>query len=177
MLTNHNKYIASSDFIAYLEAQLAVLVPHRVGDFQLLADRITIHKDLAKTALRSELDSHSNTVIVAFNSDVLVFEITQAAGQIRLEAAGRDLRERIEGHRGTKLVLLKDSVNDWNRQKLNTDTQPVLTGVVDYTIDTSPKLTTAIAKAKTDFWSHASGDEADRVEVCLKTHDHSLIPC
>lgn len=177
MLTNYNKYIAAVAFITFLDGELAVMVPHKVGDFQLLADKIRIHKDLAKTELRSLLDSQSSNVLAMFDNDILVFAITQNAGQIRIDSARRDLVERIEGHRGTKLVLLQDAVNDWNREKLNTDTQPVLTGVVDFTIDTTPKLQTAITRAKTEFWSHTSGDEADRVEVCLKTHDQSSILC
>lgn len=171
ILTGHNIYIASNEFIAYLEAQLAILVPHRLGDFQLAADRVTIQKDLAKTALRSALESHGNTVLVAFDSDIQVFEITQAAGQIRIDADRRDLVVRIDLHKGSKFGLLKDSVTDWNRERLNEDTKQVLIGVVDYTIDTSAKLQTAIAKARSDFWSHACGDETDRVDVCPKTHN------
>lgn len=171
MLTGHNTYIASNEFIAYLEAQLAILVPHRSGDFQLSADKIPIVKDLAKTALRSALESHGNTVLVAFDSDIRVFEITQDAGKLRVDAARRDLVVRIELHKGAKFGLLKDSVTDWNRERLNEDTKQVLIGVVDYTINTSGKLQTAITKAKSDFWSHACGDEADRVDVCPKIHD------
>lgn len=171
MLTGHNIYIASNEFIAYLEAQLAILVPHRSGDFELSADRISITKDLAKTALRSALESYGNTVLVAFDSDIRVFEITQDAGKIRVEAARRDLVVRIELHKGAKFGLLRDTVSDWNRERLNENTQPVLIGVVDHTIDSSAKLQTAIAKAKSDFWSRACGDEPDRVEVCPKTHD------
>lgn len=177
MLTNHNKYIAAVAFITYLDGELAIIVPHKVGDFQLAADKIRIHKDLAKTELRSLLDSQGNNVLATFDNDIMVFAITQNAGQVRIDSSRRDLVEKIEGHRGTKLILLQDAVNDWNREKLNLDTQPVLMGVVDFTIDTTPKLQTAITRAKTEFWSHTSGDEADRVYVCLKTHNQSLILC
>lgn len=175
MLTNHNIYIASNDFIKYLEDQLAVLVPHRLGDFKLLADVLLIHKDLAKTALRSMLDSHGDSVLSVFDSEMLAFEITQAAGTIRVEAARRSLFEGIELHRGMKFSLLKDAVGEWNKEKLNKDTEPVLAGVVDYSIDTIAKLRTAVDKGKVDFWSHACGDEADKVEVRPKLHDEGLI--
>lgn len=177
MLTNHNKYIAAIAFITYLTGELAIMVPHKLGDFQLSADKIRIHKDLAKTELRSLLDSQSSNVLATYDNDVLIFAITQNAGQIRIDSARRDLIEKIEGHRGTKLILLQDAVNDWNREKVNVDTQSVLTGVVDFTIDTNQKLQTAITRARTEYWSHSSGDEADRVEVCLKTHNQSLILC
>lgn len=177
MLTNHNKYIAAVAFIAYLDGELDLIVPHKLGDFQLLADQITIHKDLAKTELRSLLDSQTSQVLATFDNDMLVFAITQDAGQLRIDGARRDLEKRVDGHRGTKLALLQDAVNKWNRERLNVDTQPVLTAVVDFTIDTIAKLETAITRARAEYWGHASGDEADKVLVCLKTHGQSLIPC
>lgn len=122
------------------------------------------------------LDSHGDSVLSTFDSDIRIFEITQETGRIYVEAARRDLFEGIELHRSTKFSLLKDAVGEWNRERLNKVTGPVLTGVVDYSIDTIAKLRTSVEKARVDFWSHACGDEVDKVEVCLKFHEEGLIP-
>lgn len=109
-------------------------------------------------------------MLATFDSDVKRFDVTQEAGILRLESARRDLYEKIEAHRSSKLALLQDAVNDWNREELNTATAPVFTGVVDFTIDTSAKLATEISKARSNFLIAGCGDNEDKEEV-LPTHD------
>lgn len=142
-----------------------------MGDFKLRADSIKIDKNVAKAALVSQLDSIANSVLATFDSDVMRFEITQEPGRTRLETARRTLLENINTHRLSKYTLLKDAVDEWNRTTLNADTAPVITGVVDFTIDTTAKLTTAISRAKDTFWAHACGDESEKLEVPPETND------
>jgi hypothetical protein len=110
-------------------------------------------------------------VLAQFDIDVFRFGVTQSSGKIRIDAARADLAEQLKAHSDSKFNLLEAAITEWNRERLNEDTEPVINGVVEYTINNVSKLATEISYAKTRFLSHSSGDDNDKTKVyfCILT--------
>lgn len=152
-------------FLAYLEKELVNIAAERLAKCKIDVDSIDISATLLLSNLSSKIDGYKTSQLTEFDAAVKVFNATQDNSKRRVSKVRDKLKEDLEDHKRATLLLLVTLIDQTNRETLNRYANPVLTGVVDYTITSTPQLNTAIEKARTAYYGAACGDTEDQNRV------------
>ncbi|KAK1244383.1 hypothetical protein MKX07_003182 [Trichoderma sp. CBMAI-0711] len=161
-----DKYTAVlKEFLSYIEEELDRIVKAQIEDFKNQSDTLPITRFLSKDKITSHLAACESAARAAFERSVSHFSLTTDEARLRVTEARNRLAAGIADYHIAKLLLLDSLVNKWNRQALNRCVNEVLSGVVDFTLDTPEKLEEAVRKAKMAYFGEACGETTKQAET------------
>ncbi|KAH0524001.1 hypothetical protein TsFJ059_008926 [Trichoderma semiorbis] len=161
-----DKYSAVlKEFLSYIDKELDRVVKAQIDDFKNQSDTLQVTRFLSKEKITSHLATCESTAKAAFESNVAHLSLSQEEAKLRVTEARNRLASGISDYHIAKLLLLDSLVNKWNRQALNRCVNEVLSGVVDFTLDTPEKLEEAVRKAKMTYFGEACGEMTKQAET------------
>ncbi|KAL7948665.1 hypothetical protein V8C42DRAFT_315125 [Trichoderma barbatum] len=154
-----------TEFLSYIENELDRAVKAQIDDFKNKSDTLQVTRFLSKEKITTHLATCESAAKAAFESNVSHLSLSQEEAKLRITEARNRLASGISDYHIAKLLLLDSLVNKWNRQALNRCVNEVLSGVVDFTLDTPEKLEEAVRKAKMSYFGEACGETTKQAET------------